>query len=91
MAIGSSGSGITGAGSTTGASLAARVSPVEVSASLATAPMSPATTWSAGSWALPRTVSRWPTRSSLRLVALNTVVSGRKVPEMTRNRFMRPT
>ena len=90
MAMGSSGSGIT-AGSTTGASLEARVSPVEVSASLATAPMSPATTSSAGSWALPRTVSRWPTRSSLRLVALNTVLSGRNVPDTTRNRFMRPT
>jgi hypothetical protein len=84
MAIGSSGSGIDGAGSTTGSSLAQSVSPVEVSASLATAPMSPAGRVSTGSWFLPRSTSRWPIRSSLPLWTFHTWLSALKVPEYTR-------
>ena len=82
--------GITGDGSTTGASLLVTVSPVEVSASLATASMSPATTWSAGLAAHGQQVAD-PLLVLARLVALNTTGVGPKVPETTRNRLIRPT
>ncbi len=78
-------------GRTSGSGLEENVSPVEVWASLATAPMSPAGTSLTVSCSLPRSVNSWPIRSSVFFVALNTAESGRTRPLNTRNRLIRPT
>ena len=78
-------------GSCSDAAREASVSPLTVWDSFATAAMSPAGTSDSGSCVLPRIVKTWPIRSSLFCVALNTVWSGRNVPEYTRKKESFPT
>ncbi len=85
------GSGCSMGGTVTGLPLGARVSPVAVAASLATAPMSPATSSEAVSCSLPRTVSRPCSRSSVPVRLFTRWSSGRTVPDSTRNRLTCPT
>ena len=59
------------------------VSPVSVSASLATAPISP-TSCCVGSCVLPRTTKSWPMRSSALWFAFQACESALSVPEKTR-------
>ena len=59
---------------------AARLSPVSVSESLATMPMSPALISSMGCWSLPRSIISWPTRSSRFFVQLCTLLSEWSTP-----------
>ncbi len=64
IATDSVGSGKGMSGRTSGFSFAVRVSPVSVTASLATAPIWPALSSPTGSWSLPCRSRSWPIRSS---------------------------
>ena len=67
------------------------VSPVSVSLSLATTPISPGPSASTGFCVLPMSQPRWPMRSLTSRVALSTWLSERKVPEYTRKSESLPT
>ena len=77
-------------GKTTRAALSARVSPVWVSLSLATAPMSPAWTSAIKVGCLPCIRVRLPSRSATSRDALCTVESDFSMPEYTRRSEIRP-
>jgi hypothetical protein len=101
IATGSSGSGMLHASMSSGRSLLESVSPLSAVDSLATAQMSPAGQAATGRCCLPRGEVSAPTRSSASWSAWPrsaspcpdtcTTVSGRKVPEKTRTRLIRPT
>ncbi len=91
MAIDSTGGDGGGAGAITGVPFGARVSPVVVSDSLATATRSPAGTSATGSCSLPRRVNRAWSRSSVWLRGLVSTASGRMVPDRTRSIEILPT
>ena len=84
IATTSDGDGNSSAGSVSGFSFDARVSPVSVTASLATAPISPALSSPIGSCSLPWSSSSWPIRSSSPRVAFQTWACEWSVPERTR-------
>ena len=95
LAFGSIAKLITGLGKSSGAkstgvSEPSSTSPVAVSFSLATAPMSPSPNSCACSWSFPWRISSWPTRSLFRVRELTSVESDESVPESTRKRLMRP-
>jgi hypothetical protein len=79
------------AGSVTAASFAQRLSPVCVSASFATAPMSPATTCGTASCVFPVIRYNGPIRSSALLFAFHACESAFSAPENTRKYVSRPT
>ena len=86
----------TGAGGSNGSTVmsaprAPRTSPVVVSASFATAAMSPAGTSETGSCSLPRMSVSWCRRSSCMVRPLTNVASAFTVPCSTLNRFTCPT
>ncbi len=83
-------SGIGTGGMTMAPSLVVSVSPVRVSLSLATAPMSPATSFSTGAMSLPCIQFTAPRRSAASRVRLKYAVSGASVPENTRSSEIRP-
>ncbi len=78
-------------GKTTDLSLSHRVSPVPVSASLATTTISPALPTTMGSCVFPLMVKILPIRSVLSLVALYSMLSGFNTPENTRIKLSLPT
>ena len=91
MAVGSTGAGDSNGSIEMSAPRWARMSPVDVSFSLATAAMSPAGTSEAGSCSRPRRVSSWWRRSSATVRPLVSTASGCTLPDMTLNTLTRPT
>ena len=85
------GVGGAGIGARTGMPLGASVSPVALSASLATATRSPAGTSVTGSCSLPRSVNRPCSRSSARVRVLVSTASAFSVPLHTLSNDTRPT
>ena len=80
----SDGAGNSSGGSVRGFSRVESVSPVSVTASFATAPISPALSSPIGSCSLPWSSSSWPIRSSSSRVAFQTWAWEWSVPERTR-------
>src|SRR5581483_7879671 len=91
MANARTGSGTANGSTSAFAPRAPRMSPVDVSASFATAARSPAGTSSTGSCSLPRMVVSWCSRSSATVRPLTSVSSCFTVPCSTRKRLTRPT
>ena len=91
MATISDGAGNSSGGSVSGFSCDASVSPVSVTVSLATAPISPALSSPIGSCSLPWSSSSWPIRSSSPRVAFQTWACEWSVPDSTRRYVSRPT
>ena len=84
MATMSDGAGKSSGGRRSGFSFVASVSPVSVTASLATAPISPALSSPIGSCSLPCSSSSWPMRSSSSRVVFQTWAWEWSVPDSTR-------
>ena len=91
IATSSDGAGNSSAGSRSGRSFVASVSPVSVTASFATAPISPALSSPIGSWSLPCSSRSCPIRSSWSRVVFQTCAWERSVPDRTRRYVSRPT
>ena len=84
MATISDGSGKSSGARMSGFSRVVSVSPVSVTVSFATAPISPAFSSPIGSCSLPWSSSSWPIRSSSLRVPFQTCACERSVPDMTR-------
>ncbi len=91
MATISDGSGKASGGRTSAFSRTVSVSPVSVTASLATAPISPALSSPMGSCSLPWSSSSCPIRSSSSRLPFQTWACERSVPDSTRRYVSRPT
>ncbi len=90
IAYARTGSGNSIGGISVATDLSPSVSPVCVSFSLATAPMSPACSSGTCTWALPSSTSRCPNRSAAPRVRFCTALSAFSTPDRTRNNVMRP-
>ena len=91
IAIASTGAGGSNGSTSMSAPRAPSTSPVVVSASLATAAMSPAGTSDVDSCSLPRITESWCSRSSCMVRPFTSVASAFTVPCSTLNRFTCPT